>query len=216
MQLWRKSAAVALIFLSLLSASAGDEVARRILVLGDSLTAGYGLGKDLAFTAALQDRIDRAGLPYQVINAGVSGDTSAGGLRRLAWVLRQPIDVLVLALGANDGLRGVPVEETRRNLQAIIDQTRRKYPDAAVVIAGMKLPPNLGARFASRFESLYEELAEDNQAELIPFLLEGVAGEPDLNLPDGIHPTEAGHRIVADNVWKRLEPLLRARIQTGE
>ena len=180
----------------------------RILFLGDSLAAGYEIGKEFAFPALIQAKIRRFGLPYTVINAGVSGDTSAGGLRRLGWILRGPVAVLVLALGANDGLRGVPPEETAKNLQAIIDQARRKIPRLKVVIAGMKVPPNLGPDYAEKFEGIFTELAEKNHAVLIPFLLKGVAGRPHLNLADGIHPTAEGHALVAETVWHYLEPLL--------
>lgn len=179
-----------------------------ILVLGDSLAAGYELDPEQAFPAVLQRNIDRESLDFEVVNAGVSGETTAGGLRRLNWLLQRPVDILILELGANDGLRGVPLEATKQNLQAIIDQTRQKNPEAEILIAGMQVPPNLGPDYATRFRSLFPELARKNDAYLIPFLLEGVAGRPDLNLPDGIHPTAEGHRILADNVWEVLKPLL--------
>lgn len=181
---------------------------KRILILGDSLTAGYGLDPKQAYPALLQERIDREGLPYRVVDAGVSGDTSAGGLSRINWLLREPVEVLVLELGANDGLRGIELDSTRRNLQGIIDRTRRRYPDVRILIAGMMVPPNLGKDYATRFRELFVELAETNGAVLLPFLLEGVAGRPELNLPDGIHPTAEGHLRVADNVWRYLRPLL--------
>ncbi|GAB4119247.1 MAG: arylesterase [Acidobacteriota bacterium] len=181
---------------------------KRILILGDSLTAGYGLDPKQAYPALLQERIDREGLPYRVVDAGVSGDTSAGGLSRINWLLREPVDVLVLELGANDGLRGIELDSTRRNLQGIIDRTRQSYPDVRILIAGMMVPPNLGKDYATRFRELFVELAATNGAVLLPFLLEGVAGRPELNLPDGIHPTAEGHRRVADNVWRYLRPLL--------
>lgn len=182
-----------------------------VLFLGTSLTAGYGLASDQAFPALVQLAIDSAGLPYRVVNAGVSGETSAGGLRRIAWLLREPVDVLVLELGANDGLRGLDVQEMRRNLQAIIDRTRERHPDAQVVIAGMESPPNMGGRYTSAFRRVFPELAAANDALLIPFLLEGVAGRPELNQPDGIHPTAAGHRRIAAVVWEVLGPLLMSR-----
>jgi len=188
----------------------------RILFFGDSLSAGYGIGKELAFPALVQEKIDAAGLSYQVVNAGVSGDTSAGGLRRIDWMLRQGVDVLVLELGANDGLRGLPLETTEENLQAIIDLTRRRNPAVRLVIAGMKLPPNLGREYTLRFEALFTRLAEKNQAVLIPFLLEGVAGRPNLNLEDGIHPTPEGHRLVAATVWRYLAPLLAGQGAAGK
>lgn len=186
----------------------GSAEPRRILVFGDSLTAGYGIDPGLAFPAVLQEKIAAAGLDYEVVNGGVSGDTTAGGLRRIDWLLRRPVDILLLELGANDGLRGIPLDSTKRNLQAIIDRARARYPDVRLVIAGMLVPPNLGPDYTQRFREIFEEVASENEAVLIPFLLEGVAGRPDLNLPDGIHPTPAGHRIVAENVWSALGPLL--------
>ncbi|MEM1128761.1 MAG: arylesterase [Bacteroidota bacterium] len=182
--------------------------ARVILVLGNSLAAGYGLDPSLAFPALIQDRIDSLGWNFRVINAGVSGETTAGGLSRIDWLLRQPIDILLLELGGNDGLRGIDLDATRGNLQAIIDRTREAYPEARVVLAGMQIPPNLGADYTQRFRDLYPALAETNDVALIPFLLEGVGGIPELNLPDGIHPTPEGHEIVADNVWAVLKPVL--------
>ncbi len=187
----------------------GAAQSETILFLGDSLTAGYGLDPALAFPALIQKKIDEAGLPYKVVNAGVSGDTSAGGVRRIDWLLKRPVDVLFLELGANDGLRGIPLDSTEKNLQSIIDRTRESYPDCRIMIAGMMVPPNLGPDYTARFQGIFKELAEKNHAVLMPFLLEGVAGRPALNLPDGIHPTEEGHRIVARNVWKWLAPILR-------
>ena len=186
----------------------GQAASRRILVFGDSLSAGFGLGKEFAFPALLQERLDQEGHAFTVVNGGVSGDTSAGGLRRLGWMLKKPIDVLILELGANDGLRGISLEETHKNLQAIIDGTRAKFADVTIVIAGMKLPPNLGREYTTQFENLYRQLAKDNELPLIPFLLEGVGGNPELNLEDGIHPNRKGHQIVADTVWRHLKPLL--------
>ena len=151
-----------------------------------------------------------------MINAGVSGDTSAGGLRRVDWLLRQKIDVLILELGGNDGLRGIPPSTTRSNLQAIIDRTKSKYPEARVIIAGMKMPPNMGEAYQRQFERTFTDLARDNEAALIPFLLEGVGGRPDLNQGDRIHPTAAGQRIVAENVWRVLEPVLEEKPGTPQ
>ena len=184
-----------------------------VLFLGNSLTAGWGVAQDSAFPALIQAKIDSARLPWRVVDAGQSGETSAGGLRRVEWYLEQPIDVLVLELGANDMLRGQDLGATRANLQGIIDAVRTAYPDVRVVIAGMLAPPNLGRAYVARFEGMYRELAEENDAALIPFLLEGVAREPTLNLADGIHPNARGHRIVAENVWAVLEGVLRARRQ---
>ena len=181
-----------------------------ILFLGTSLTAGYGVGEAAAFPALIARRIEEAGLPYRVVNAGLSGETSAGGLRRLEWSLQEPVDVLVLELGANDGLRGQPVERMRANLKEILERTRDAYPDVRLVIAGMEAPPNLGQAYTRNFRDTFRDLAREYDAALIPFVLEGVAGEPDLNLDDRIHPNHAGHRVIADNVWAVLEPVLRA------
>ncbi len=181
---------------------------KTILFFGNSLTAGYGLEPAQAFPALIQEKLDSAKLNYKVINAGLSGETSAGGKSRISWVLRQPIDVFVLELGANDGLRGIPLASTRQNLQAILDTVRQKSPGAQLVIAGMQLPPNLGAAYTGEFREIFRELAQKNNATLIPFLLEGVGGVPDLNQPDGIHPTAEGHRIVSQNVWQVLQPVL--------
>jgi acyl-CoA thioesterase-1 len=183
--------------------------AKAILFFGDSLTAGYGLDPSQAFPALIQEKINTRGWNFRVINAGLSGETTAGGLRRIDWVLQRPVDVLVLELGANDGLRGLAVDQAKQNLQAIIDRTRKKYPRVKVVLAGMQVPSNLGRDYTSHFRAIFSELATANDAALIPFLLEGVGGVPELNLPDGIHPTPDGHKVVAENVWKTLEPVLR-------
>lgn len=185
---------------------------QRILVLGDSLAAGYGLDPAEAFPALLQRRIDERGWPFEVVNAGISGDTSAGGLGRIGWLLDEPVDVLILELGVNDGLRGLPLDRTRDNLQAIVDRVRLADPDTDVVIAGMRIPPNLGRPYADQFRALFPELARANDARLVPFLLEGVAARPELNLGDGLHPNAAGQRIVAENVWRVLAPLLEERL----
>lgn len=182
-----------------------------ILFFGNSLAAGYGLDEpSQAFPALVQRRIDSMGLPYAVVNAGLSGETSAGGDGRIEWVLRQPVDVFVLELGANDGLRGIPVEETRKNLQSIIDKVRLRYPNVKLVMAGMQAPPNMGKDFTDRFKEIYPDLAMKNAMVLVPFLLEGVAGESELNQSDGIHPTAEGHRILMENVWKVMSVLLKS------
>jgi len=181
---------------------------KTIVVLGDSLAAGLGLDPSEAFPALLQKKIDAAGWKFTVVNAGVSGDTTAGGLRRIDWLLRRKIDVLVLELGGNDGLRGIPVGATKTNLQAIIDHLRQKQPRAQVVIAGMQMPPNMGDEYNTAFRNIFPELARANHAALIPFLLEGVGGRPGLNQLDQIHPTAEGQRIVAENVWKILRSVL--------
>lgn len=181
---------------------------KTIVFYGNSLTAGYGLSPSQAFPALIQKKIDSLGLPYQVINAGVSGETSSGGKTRIDWILRDPVDIFVLELGANDGLRGTPLSETKKNLQDIINIVKAKYPNSKLVFAGMEIPPNMGQAYTTEFRNIYTDLAAKNNMTLIPFLLQGVGGEPDLNLEDGIHPNEEGHRIVAENVWKQLEKLL--------
>jgi acyl-CoA thioesterase-1 len=181
-----------------------------ILFLGDSITAGNGLDLSQAFPSLIQQKIDAKGWRFKAVNAGQSGDTSAGALDRLNWLLKNSVEVLVIELGGNDGLRGLPVETTRRNLQLIIDRTKEKYPSAKIVIAGMKVPPNMGREYGDKFEAIYADLARKNKAPLIPFVLEGVGGVPALNLPDGIHPTAKGQEIVAATVWKTLEPVLRS------
>jgi acyl-CoA thioesterase I len=182
--------------------------AKTILFYGDSLTAGYGLSPEEAFPALVGKTLNAKGKSTKIINAGLSGETSAGGLSRLDWVLRQPVDIFILELGPNDGLRGLPLEQTEKNLQAIIDKVKSKYPKVRIVIAGMLVPPNMGEEYTTKFKRIYPELAKKNQASLIPFLLEGVAGHENLNLPDGIHPNIEGHKMVADNVLKVVEPLL--------
>ena len=181
-----------------------------ILCLGDSITAGYGLDSEQSYPALLQKKIDAKNWDFRVVNAGQSGDTSAGGLGRLDWLLKNRVDVLVLELGGNDGLRGLPVETMRKNLQAIIDRTKKKYPNAKVILAGMKVPPNMGRDYGAKFEATFRDLAKRNKAALIPFVLEGVGGMRELNLPDGIHPTAKGQEVVAANVWKVLQPALRS------
>ncbi len=182
---------------------------RRVVFLGTSLTAGLGLENPAdRFTDQIQALADSAGLPFRMVNAGVSGDTSAGGLRRITWLLRAPVQVLVLELGANDGLRGLSPDSMRANLQAAIDSTRIQYPEARLLVTGMQAPPNLGQAYASAFSSVFVEVARVNEGTLIPFLLEGVAGVPELNQADGIHPTPEGHRMLAQTVWTYLRPIL--------
>ena len=181
----------------------------RIVFFGNSLTAAYGLEPEQGFTALLQRRIDSLGLNYEVVNAGLSGETTSGGLQRIDWVLSNPVDIFVLELGGNDGLRGTDPDLTHRNLGEMIDRVRSAHPDARIVLAGMEAPPNLGADYTERFRSVYRRLAREKEVHLIPFLLEDVGGVARLNLPDGIHPNVEGQRIVADNVWDVLEPLVR-------
>ncbi|HEY7322179.1 MAG TPA: arylesterase [Candidatus Binatia bacterium] len=188
----------------------GAALPRTILFLGDSITAGYGLEMEQAFPALIQKKIDAKKWNFKVVNAGQSGDTSAGGLNRIEWLLKNRVDILVLELGGNDGLRGLPAATTRKNLQAIIDRTKGKYPEVKVIVAGMKVPPNMGSDYGRKFEAVFVDLAKKNNATLIPFILEGVGGNRELNLADGIHPTAKGHELLATNVWKVLEPVLRS------
>lgn len=196
------------LFIATLLLVQGGITPRTILFFGDSLTAGYGLSPEDAFPALVEKQLTARGKPCKVINSGLSGETSAGGLTRIDWVLRQPVDVFVLELGANDGLRGLPLEQTRANLQAIIDKVKAKFPKAKIVVAGMMVPPNMGPEYSAGFKALFPDLAKKNNAVLIPFLLDGVAGIEKLNLPDGIHPNIDGHKIVATNLVKIIEPLL--------
>ena len=182
---------------------------KRLLFFGNSLTAGLGVEPEQAFAGLIGQKIDSLKLPYEVINAGLSGETTAGGRSRVGWILRQPVDIFVLELGANDGLRGIPLASTRQNLQGIVDTVRRRSPGVQIVLAGMQIPPNMGQAYSADFKAVFQEIAAKNHLVLIPFLLAGVGGHPDLNQADGIHPTPAGHRIVARTVWATLEPLLR-------
>lgn len=201
-----------LIFWFALGAAAmrGGDTPRTIVFFGDSLTAGYGLDDPSteAYPALVQRKIDDAHLPWRIVNAGLSGETTAGGLRRVDWILRQPVDVFVLALGGNDGLRGIEPAVSTANLQGIIDRVRARYPAAQIVIAGMQMPPTMGETYARDFSAVYPALAEKNHLPLIPFLLADVGGHTDLNQPDGIHPTAEGAAKVADTVWRSLRPLL--------
>src|SRR6202142_2758925 len=184
---------------------------RTIVFFGDSLTAGFGLADPgtQSFPGRIQARIDAARLPCRVVNAGLTGETSAGGLRRIDWVLRQKVDIFVLELGANDGLRGTAPAATQANLQAIVDRVRSMYPDARIVLAGMRMPPSMGAEYAAAFDGIFPALAARNGLVLVPFLLDGVAEKPDLNQGDNLHPNAEGAAIVAATVWKFILPLLR-------
>lgn len=190
----------------ILTTSQSEE--KTILFFGNSLTAGYGLDPSEAFPALIQKKLDSLGYNYKVVNAGLSGETTAAGKNRIEWVLRQPVDIFILELGGNDGLRGISPEETRRNLEEIIDKVRQTYPDVKIILAGMQIPPSMGQAYTTQFQEVFPRVAREKDVELLPFLLEGVGGERDLNLPDGIHPNEEGHQIVADNVWQELKPLL--------
>ena len=194
--------------LAVFVATADAAETKTIVFFGDSITAGYGLDPDEAYPALIQKKIDEAKLPGRVINAGLSGETTAGGLRRLDWVLKQPVDIFVLELGGNDGLRGIPLESSRSNLQTMIERVRGRYPHVTVVLAGMQLPTNLGPDYTRQFAAIFPDLAAAKHTLLIPFLLDKVGGVQNLNQADGIHPTAEGHQILADTVWKILKPLL--------
>ncbi len=207
----RLLALVAPVLLVCATTSAAQAAPERktVLFFGDSLTFGYGLDDPAAqaYPALIQEKIDADGLPWRVVNAGLSGDTTSGGLRRIDWILRQPVDIFVLELGANDGLRGLPLDLIRKNLVAIVEKVRARNPDARVVLAGMRMPESMGD-YAGRYDGIFPELATEHEWTLIPFLLDGVGGVPELNLADGIHPTAEGHRKVAETVWHHLRPLL--------
>ncbi len=191
------------------SPSLSDQSEKKtILFFGDSLAAGFGIDPDLAFPALIQKKIDALGWDFTVINAGLSGETTAGGVRRIDWVLQRKIDLLFLELGGNDGLRGIDLGSTKANLQKIIDRTRAIYPDVRVVLAGMQIPPNMGPEYIQRFRAIYPEIADENEVALLPFLLKDVGGKKKLNLADGIHPTPEGHNIVAETVWEIMGPVL--------
>jgi len=183
----------------------------RIVVLGDSITAGFGLDPAEAYPAVLQQKIEAAKLPYTVANAGVSGDTTAGGLRRIDWALGPGADVVIIALGGNDGLRGISTQQTAENLAGIIKRARARAPGIAVIIAGMQMPGNMGTEYVEQFRSVFPRVASENGAALVPFLLEGVAGSAELNQADQIHPTAEGQKRVAENVWKVLEKVIEGR-----
>lgn len=197
------------LFISLMFLFQAANTPKTILFFGDSLTAGYGLSVDEAFPALIEKKFTKNGKATKAVNAGLSGETSAGGLGRIDWILKQPIDVFVLELGANDGLRGLPLDQTEKNLQAIINKVKSKYPQVKVVIAGMMVPPNMGNEYTSKFAKIFPALAKKNNATLIPFLLQDVAGNEKLNQADGIHPNVEGHKIVADNVYRILDPLIK-------
>lgn len=182
-----------------------------ILFFGDSITAGYGIGQDQAFPALIQQKIDSLGWNFSVRNGGLSGETSAGGVRRIDWMLQNDIDVFVLELGGNDGLRGIDLKSTKQNLQQIIDKVQKKYPDASIILAGMQVPPNLGTEYTRQFKNIYPALSKSNDLVLIPTLLQNVGGKSDLMQADGLHPTEKGHKRMADTIWETLKPILQER-----
>jgi len=189
--------------------SSSEKTGLRVLVLGNSIAAGRGVSSEQAFPARLQQKVDSLGWNVTVQNAGVSGETTAGGIRRIGWLLNEEVDVLLLELGGNDGLRGLDLSTTRHNLKGIIDTTLATYPQARVLLAGMRIPPNLGDEYTEQFRQIYPTVGEQyEQVTLIPFILDNVAGVDSLMQDDGIHPTAAGHRLVARNVWEKLRPML--------
>ncbi len=192
------------------SASDNNKTAtKKIVFFGDSLTAAYGLSEEEGFPSLIQEKLKSEGYEhYEVISAGVSGETTSDGNNRISWTLKQPIDIFILELGANDAFRGTDPNITEKNLQAIIDKVKTKYPACKIILAGMLAPPNLGSAYTSKFKRIYPQLAKKNNLALIPFILDGVAGDKSLNLPDGIHPTAEGYKIVAENVWKVLREVL--------
>jgi acyl-CoA thioesterase I len=189
---------------------------KTIVFFGNSLTTGYGLEESESFPSIIQDKIDSLNLPYRVVNAGVSGETSAGGLSRIDWILKQPVDIFILELGGNDALRGFDLSATRSNLTNIIDRVRAKDTGIKIIVAGMKAPPNMGQKYSADFENIFRELSDKKNTLLIPFLLEGVAGNPDLNLADNIHPNPKGQIIVAENVWNVLKDVLEHNHKSSE
>lgn len=185
------------------------ETRKVILIFGNSLTAGYGVEAEESFPSLIQQRIDSLGLPYEVINAGVSGETTATGLNRIDWVIeKQPVDIFILELGANDGLRGLPPGQTKKNLETMIDRVREAHPKVQVILAGMMVPPSMGPEYSADYNRIYPEIAAAKEVALIPFLLENVGGVAELNQPDGIHPNPAGNKLVLENVWEVLEGVL--------
>ena len=201
-----------LLALSMLVINTRAAERKTVLFVGDSITAGFGIDEDKAFPALIQTRLDSLEWPVDAINAGLSGETSSGGLRRINWLLKRQVDVLVLELGANDGLRGIDLSLTDRNLREIVLRTKKVYPDCEIVIAGMEVPTNLGKEYTDTFREMFVQIASDTGSKLIPFLLKEVGGIKELNLSDGKHPTAEGHWILAENVWAVLKPILKASL----
>lgn len=203
-----KSVVLTIVLSVLMCISSEAQQKKSILFFGDSISAGYGIQPQQAFPAVIQDKIDSLGLNYEVINGGLSGETSAGGLRRINWVLQRNIDIMILELGGNDGLRGIDLSSTKDNLQQIIDRAKAKNPEIEIIIAGMQVPPNLGTDYTKEFQDLYPELAEKNNLTLIPLILDEVGGRDEFMQPDQIHPNVKGHKVVAETVWETLKPFL--------
>jgi len=203
-----KSVVLTIVLSVLMCINSEAQQKKSILFFGDSISAGYGIQPQQAFPAVIQDKIDSLGLNYEVINGGLSGETSAGGLRRINWVLQRNIDIMILELGGNDGLRGIDLSSTKDNLQQIIDRAKAKNPEIEIIIAGMQVPPNLGTDYTKEFQDLYPELAEKNNLTLIPLILDEVGGRDEFMQPDQIHPNVKGHKVVAETVWETLKPFL--------
>lgn len=199
---------IALLFAAFTLAPSGEGDPKRVIIFGDSIAAGYGLDSDEAFPALIQQKVNEVGMAFEVVNAGLSGETSAAGLRRIDWILRRPVDVFVLELGGNDGLRGIDPDVTRENLSGIMTKVREANPDVRILLTGMEAPPNMGDSYTARFREIFPELAREHDVPLMPFILEDVAGIAELNLPDQIHPTAEGHEIIARNLWEYLRPVL--------
>ncbi|MEP0004526.1 MAG: arylesterase [Balneola sp.] len=204
----KKRHSIIILFSLLMSMNIYSQEKKSILFFGDSISAGYGIQPQQAFPAVIQDKIDSLGLNYEVINGGLSGETSAGGLRRINWVLQRDIDIMILELGGNDGLRGIDLSSTKDNLQQIIDRAKAKNPEIEIIIAGMQVPPNLGTDYTKEFQDLYPELAEKNNLTLIPLILDKVGGRDEFMQPDQIHPNVLGHKVVAETVWDYLYKIL--------
>ncbi len=208
MRRWHFFFLVGFLALPCAASETNRSLTKRVVILGDSLTAGYGIPKDAAYPALLQKKVGEAKLPWRISNGGRSGDTTRDGVTRLNWLLKQRADIFVVALGGNDGLRGIDPKSTKANLLKIIAQVREKYPKAKIMIAGMQMPDNLGKDYTEAFAAVYPAVAKETKATLVPFLLEGVAGETKFNQDDQIHPNEAGHEILAETMWKALKPLM--------
>lgn len=193
----------------LVSQPLGAAESKTILILGDSIGAGYGVPEEVSFAARLQRKLDAENLPYKIVNASVSGDTTASGLRRITWVLKRKVDLLLIELGGNDGLRGITPETTRQNLAGIIDRARKKYPQIRILLAGMQMPGNMGKEYTKKYREIFPSVAKEKKVALVPFLLEGVGARPEMNLPDLIHPNAKGHERVAKNVWAVLRGLVK-------
>lgn len=185
-----------------------DDEPKTIIFYGDSITAGYGIGTDFAFPELIEQKLIKDGHQVEIVNAGLSGETSAGGVTRIDWILNRKFDVFVLELGANDGLRGIPVDETKKNLKIIISKVRDKYPETSILVTGMMVPPNMGEEYSVAYQTIFSEIASEENVNLMPFLLKDVAGLEELNQPDGIHPNVEGHKIIAENLYQYVVEML--------